>query len=82
RHAGPTAVMRAEHIEIRAAVQMLRAAIDDPSADTVRLRERLHATLGPHSVKEERILYPMIDRVLSELGSDELVAAIQAYESR
>ena len=61
---------------------MLRGAIGDPSADTVRLRERLHATLGPHSVKEERILYPMIDRVLSGLRSDELVAAIQAYESR
>lgn len=81
RHAGPTAVMRAEHIEIRAAVQLIRAAIGDPSAEAVRLRERLHGTLGPHGVKEERILYPMIDRVLSGPGSDELVAAIQAYEA-
>ncbi|MDL2718001.1 MAG: hemerythrin domain-containing protein [Acidobacteriota bacterium] len=81
-HAGPTAVMRAEHIEIRATVQLLRGAIGDSSADTVRLRERLHGTLGPHSVKEERILYPMIDRVLSGLRSDELVGAIQAYEPR
>ena len=81
-HAGPTAVMRAEHIEIRTVVQLLRGAIGEPSADAVRLRERLHGTLGPHSVKEERILYPMVDRLLAGPGSDELVAAIQAYEAR
>jgi len=80
-HAGPTAVMRAEHIEIRAAVQLLRDAIGDPSADPAPLRHRLHGTLEPHSEKEERILYPMADRVLSGSGSDELVAAIQAYEA-
>ena len=81
-HAGPTAVMRGEHLEIRAAVQLLRDAIGDPSVDAVPLRERLHAALGPHNEKEERILYPMADRVLSGPGSDELVAAIQAYEAR
>jgi hypothetical protein len=81
-HAGPTAVMRAEHVEIRAAVQLLRDAIGDPSADPTPLRQRLHGALGPHNEKEERILYPMADRVLSGPGSDELVAAIQAYEAR
>jgi len=80
-HAGPTAVMRAEHVEIRAAVQLLRDAIGDPSADADSLRGRLHAALGPHNDKEERILYPMADRALSGAGSDEMVAAIQAYES-
>src|SRR5450830_1768918 len=80
--AGPTAVMRAEHVEIRAAVQALRVAIGDPSVDPMPFRRRLHATLGPHGMKEEQILYPMADRVLSGPGSDELVAAIQAYEAR
>jgi regulator of cell morphogenesis and NO signaling len=79
-HAGPTAVMRAEHVEIRAAVQLLLDAIGDPSVDLTPLRQRLHGALGPHNEKEERILYPMADRVLSGPGSDELVAAIQAYE--
>jgi regulator of cell morphogenesis and NO signaling len=79
-HAGPTAVMRAEHIEIRTAVQLLRDAIGDPSADAGFLRERLHGALGPHNEKEERILYPMADRALSGPGSDKLVAAIQAYQ--
>jgi regulator of cell morphogenesis and NO signaling len=82
RNAGPTAVMRAEHVEIRAAVQLLRDAIGDPSVDPTPLRQRLHGTLGPHNEKEGRILYPMADRVLSGPGSDELVAAIQAYEAR
>lgn len=81
-YAGPTAVMRAEHVDIRAAVQLLRGTIGDPSADAEPLRERLHAALGPHNEKEERILYPLADRVLSGPGSDELVAAIQAYEER
>jgi hypothetical protein len=81
-HAGPTAVMRAEHVEIRAAVEMLRDAIGDPSADPTALRQRLHGALGPHNEKEEQILYPMADRVLSGPRSDELVAAIQAYEAR
>lgn len=81
-HAGPTAVMRAEHVEIRAAVRLLRDAIGDPSADAESLRGRLHAALGPHNDKEERILYPMADRALSASGADELVAAIQAYEER
>lgn len=80
-HAGPTAVMRAEHVEIRAAVRLLRDAIGDPSVDAAPLRERLHGALGPHNEKEERILYPMADRALSGSGSDELVAAIQAYEA-
>jgi regulator of cell morphogenesis and NO signaling len=81
-HAGPTAVMCAEHVEIRAAVQQLRDAIGDPSADLTPLRHRLHGTLGPHNEKEERILYPMADQVLSGSGSDEMVAAIQGYEAR
>ena len=80
--AGPTAVMRAEHVEIRAAVQLLRDAIGDPAADPTPLRHRLHGALGPHNEKEEQILYPMADRALSGPGSDELVAAIQAYEVR
>lgn len=80
-HAGPTAVMRAEHVEIRAAVRLLHDAIGDPSADAESLRGRLHATLGPHNEKEERILYPMADRALPGAGPDELVAAIQAYET-
>jgi hypothetical protein len=74
--------MRAEHVEIRAAVQLLRDAIGDPSVDPTPLRHRLHGALGPHNEKEERILYPMADRVLSGPGLDELVAAIQAYEAR
>ena len=80
-HAGPTAVMRAEHVEIRAAVQALLDSIGDPSVDPTPLRHRLHGALGPHNEKEELILYPMADRVLSGPGSDELVAAIQAYEA-
>ena len=63
--AGPTAVMRMEHLEIRALLDRIRAAIGDPAVDPLPLRQRLHAVLIPHNEKEERILYPMADARLS-----------------
>lgn len=81
-HAGPTAVMRAEHIEIRALIERLLSSIGDPSVDPNPLRQRLQETLTPHNDKEEQILYPMSDQFLSAAGADGLVARIQAYEAR
>ena len=79
--AGPTAVMRAEHIEIRAAVEAVRSAIGDPSIDPLPLRQRLHGALSPHNDKEEQVLYPMADQCLSRAGADDLVRRIQEYEA-
>lgn len=77
--AGPTAVMRAEHVEIRAALEGIRAAMPDPLADPLPFRRQLHDALGPHNEKEEQILYPMADRCLMPEGADDLVSRIQRY---
>jgi uncharacterized protein (DUF2249 family) len=77
--AGPTAVMRAEHREIESLLEEIAGAIGDPSADADSPRRRLHEVLGAHNVKEERVLYPGTDRLLSEAERDALVRRIQAY---
>jgi iron-sulfur cluster repair protein YtfE (RIC family) len=59
---GPTAVMRAEHVEIRRVLEAVdlalaeEQAIDEPVA-------ALEALFGAHNFKEERVLYPAFERV-------------------
>lgn len=68
REGGPTAVMRAEHAEIRRLMADVAGALEaaeGPPATTTPLAE-LTAILYAHNGKEERILYPMSDRALAE----------------
>jgi iron-sulfur cluster repair protein YtfE (RIC family) len=74
RDTGPTAVMRAEHVEIKNAVdEMLLAA----RAEELETLERWHANLlgvlVEHNMKEEQILYPGTDHLLSDGLRDALV---------
>ena len=77
--AGPTAMMRFEHREIESLLQAIEGAIGDPKANADALRANLHEILAGHNVKEERILYPGADRLMSRDETDELVRRIQAY---
>ena len=77
--AGPTAMMRFEHREIESLLQAIEGAIGDPKANADALRADLHEVLAGHNVKEERILYPGADRLMSRDETDELVRRIQAY---
>src|SRR4029453_13967448 len=79
RDFGPTAVMRAEHREIESLLEHISRGIGDPAADADSPRRRLHEVLGAHNVKEERVLYPGTDRLMSEDERDALVRRIQAY---
>lgn len=76
--AGPTAVMRMEHREIEALLDRITEAIGEPGASADALRKDLHRILGDHNLKEERILYPGTDRLLTPAERDELVRRIQA----
>jgi iron-sulfur cluster repair protein YtfE (RIC family) len=64
---GPTAVMRMEHEEIKAIFAALREAMaaQDAAGYTAHLAE-LFALIEQHNHKEERILYPMLDRILGD----------------
>jgi len=64
---GPTAVMRAEHVQIRqlmdAALAALRAHDVD---DYTGYSETLSIMLQQHNMKEENVLYPMCDQHLAQ----------------
>jgi hemerythrin-like domain-containing protein len=72
---GPTAVMRIEHADLRCCLVELDDALCANSRE--RALEALDAlvdALVPHNEKEERVLYPMIERVLgSAQASADLV---------
>jgi iron-sulfur cluster repair protein YtfE (RIC family) len=74
RDVGPTAVMRAEHLEIKQAVEEMMAA---SRAENLEALERWHANLlgvlVEHNMKEEQVLYPTMDHLLPDDERDELV---------
>jgi hemerythrin-like domain-containing protein/uncharacterized protein (DUF2249 family) len=76
-NAGPTAVMRAEHVEIRSCLSGITAALGAGGAGATQIRARMTDVLGGHNLKEEQILYPLADRALGREAADALVADIQ-----
>ena len=76
---GPTEVMRTEHRRIEESLGEIRAALErlppsftgrDPSVlSLLEMQQRLLEILGPHNAKEERILYPGCDRLISDKAS-------------
>jgi uncharacterized protein (DUF2249 family)/hemerythrin-like domain-containing protein len=75
--AGPTAVMRMEHLRIGKLLEAIGSVLQGGGAP-LPLRAQLHQVLGEHNEKEELVLYPMTDQSLGVEGSDALVARIQA----
>ena len=66
---GPTAVMRAEHAEIRRYLAAVAERLESPDdADRTTPLAALTALLYAHNGKEERILYPMTDRAAKGAG--------------
>jgi uncharacterized protein (DUF2249 family)/hemerythrin-like domain-containing protein len=76
---GPTAVMRQEHAEIRFLLHAIGQSIGRPATDLEPLRRRFHDVIGEHNEKEEAILYPGTDRMLTPEESDAVVRQIQRY---
>ena len=63
---GPTEVMRREHRQIKALLEAIHqwAQAQDPESDAEE--GELLEILGAHNEKEEHILYPAVDRLLSD----------------
>ncbi|ENO89934.1 hemerythrin domain-containing protein [Thauera linaloolentis] len=69
---GPTQVMRGEHVDMRAGLERLRAALEAHDADDFAGEaETLLIMMQQHNMKEENILYPMCDARLGH-ARDEL----------
>jgi hemerythrin-like domain-containing protein len=84
RHAGPIAVMLADHEAGRECVRQMRAAVNDPGpggaapfADAARRYVRM---LREHIAKEDHCLFPMADQCLMEADQVALQAAFEEVE--
>ena len=66
---GPTQVMRSEHAQMRDLVRQMDGALEQKSADGFGgAAETLLVMMQQHNMKEENILYPMIDQAIGQDG--------------
>lgn len=77
--AGPTAVMRHEHRQIEGSLLTLERTIGVPGGEAEQARESLHRVLVEHNEKEEQVLYPTTDRLLSDAERRALVERLRGY---
>jgi hemerythrin-like domain-containing protein len=74
--AGPTEVMRMEHAEMRDLFERLAAAATAHDADDfLGLAETLNLLMQQHNMKEEQVLYALMDEKLGG-EADSLLAAL------
>lgn len=65
---GPTQMMRYEHQQLRSLIESMTLALrENRTDDFFGIGESMMIMLQQHNMKEEQMLYPMIDRTL---GSD------------
>lgn len=67
---GPTFVMRAEHRHIGAQLEAIHAKVAGGNVESEQEEQALSALLGAHNMKEERVLYPSIDQMMTEEERD------------
>ncbi len=75
---GPVEVMCHEHVGIRKAMREIADAL--AAKDVAGFEagaEELESILGEHNHKEEKVLYPMTDRMLGDYARAELVRKMQ-----
>ncbi len=75
---GPTQVMRTEHRLIRDCLEAIHHKVQEQNPDSDQEEQRLLEILKAHNMKEERILYPSIDQVISAEERAELYRAMDA----
>jgi hemerythrin-like domain-containing protein len=75
---GPTSVMRHEHQQMRALFEQMGQALEAQNSDDyLGASETLLILMQQHNAKEEQILYPMLDQVLSP-QADSLMPQLQS----
>jgi iron-sulfur cluster repair protein YtfE (RIC family) len=75
---GPTEVMRKEHALIEKYLSEIAQKLEEPDGSTVDEEQRLSNIMSLHNRKEEGILYPAIDRALTAVEWQEILAKIHA----
>ncbi len=74
---GPTQVMRTEHRIIGDCLEAIHQKVQANNPDSDLEEQRLLDVLKSHNMKEERILYPSIDQVISDGERAELYEAMK-----
>ncbi len=74
---GPTQVMRSEHQVIGQCLEAIHQKVQEQNPDSDDDEGRLLQVLKVHNMKEERILYPSIDQVISEAERAEIYRAMK-----
>lgn len=77
---GPTSVMRVEHRAIEPLLADMSEAARHGGRPAIATSSELRALLHEHNVKEEQVLYPMLDRALSAQESDAVVFRFQTMD--
>ena len=62
---GPTFVMRHEHRQIGEQLEAIHQKVAEQNPESDREEAALLALLSAHNLKEERVLYPSIDQVVT-----------------
>jgi regulator of cell morphogenesis and NO signaling len=75
--AGPTNIMRKEHRKIREILESIDQKLRAFDANTKEEESTLFALLEIHSLKEENILYPVMDNYLTEIEEKSILEAIK-----
>jgi iron-sulfur cluster repair protein YtfE (RIC family) len=78
---GPTQVMRMEHRQIGELLEAIHEKVKARNPESDQEEERLQAVLISHNMKEERILYPAIDKVLEDNERASLFKAMEEMPS-
>lgn len=76
-NAGPTAVMRMEHIQIKDCLSLIEKQLNQ-AGDTAAMEAQLTHILSGHNMKEENILYPMSDESIPADTAQHLIAQCQS----
>ncbi len=74
---GPTQVMRTEHRIIGDCLEAIHRKVQAQDPESDRDEQLLLDILKSHNMKEERILYPSIDQVISDQERAELYQAMK-----
>lgn len=76
---GPTVVMQREHVAIDAALDTMAIALDHRDATAFLLGwAALSEVLPAHEAKEERVIYPTVDRLLRPSKREALLRRLGA----
>ena len=78
---GPTEIMRGEHRQIRAIIDLLMKSLALQDKDEyLGHSETMNIMIQQHNLKEENMLYPMTDQILTGIKSD-VIDAMSVIET-